>query len=125
MVSLRSHLARITQRRSARRCNADRRSALRAARRKHSAVLISLVLLNLLVVQKSFSAETNSLLTSWLAAQTNIQTWSADFVQTRTFKALAQPLTATGHVWFAEPNRFRWELGRPPQTIAVRAAQEM
>src|SRR5262245_23984784 len=51
-------------------------------------------------------------LRSWLAAQTNIQTWSADFVQTRTLKALAQPLTASGHVWFAAPNRFRWELGQ-------------
>jgi outer membrane lipoprotein-sorting protein len=29
-------------------------------------------------------------------------------------------LTATGHVWFAAPNRFRWELGNPPLTIAVR-----
>src|SRR5207247_8789439 len=64
-------------------------------------------------------------LSSWLTAQTNIQSWSADFVQTRTFKSLTQPLTATGHVWFAEPNRFRWELGHPPQTIAVRATTEM
>src|SRR5262249_11440683 len=36
-----------------------------------------------------------------------------------------RPLTASGHVWFAAPNRFRWELGNPPQTIAVRAAQEL
>jgi len=72
-----------------------------------------------------FGAQPNSLLHSWLAAQTNIQTWSADVIQTRTLKALAQPLTATGHVWFAAPNRFRWELGNPPQTIAVRSTNEM
>ncbi|PYJ05911.1 MAG: hypothetical protein DME25_07560 [Verrucomicrobia bacterium] len=71
------------------------------------------------------AAETNSLLASWFAAQPNIQTWSADFIQTRTFKSLTQPLLATGHVWFAEPNRFRWELGHPPQTIAVREPKEM
>jgi outer membrane lipoprotein-sorting protein len=59
------------------------------------------------------------------AAQTHIQTWSAEFVQTRRLKALTQPLNATGRVWFAAPNRFRWELGQPPQTIAVRNAQEM
>jgi outer membrane lipoprotein-sorting protein len=41
------------------------------------------------------------------------------------FKSLTQPLTASGHVWFQEPNRFRWELGHPPQTIAVRASDEM
>jgi outer membrane lipoprotein-sorting protein len=62
---------------------------------------------------------------SWLAAQTNIQTWSAEFVQTRVLKSLTQPLTASGHVWFAAPNRFRWELGNPAQTIAVRAPTEL
>ena len=70
-------------------------------------------------------AADHPLVASWLSAQTNIQSWSADFTQTRTFKSLAQPLTATGHVWFAEPNRFRWELGKPAQTIAVRATNEM
>lgn len=71
------------------------------------------------------ATETNALLTSWFAAQTNIQTWSANFTQTRKLKSLTQPLTATGHVVFAAPNRFRWELGQPPQTIAVRGADEM
>jgi outer membrane lipoprotein-sorting protein len=61
----------------------------------------------------------------WLAAQTNLQTWAADFTQTRTFKTLTQPLQETGHVWFARPNRFRWELGSPPKTIAVRGTNEL
>ena len=65
------------------------------------------------------------LLSSWFTVQTNLQTWSADFIQTRTFKSLTQPLVATGQVWFAEPNRFRWELGRPAQTIAVRAPDDL
>jgi len=73
----------------------------------------------------AFAAEMNPLLTKWLNTQTNIQTWSADFTQTRTLKSLAQPLTATGRVWFAAPNRFRWELGQPPRTIAVRSGDEM
>jgi outer membrane lipoprotein-sorting protein len=73
----------------------------------------------------SAQAQTNSLLISWLSAQTNFQTWSADFVQTRTLKSLTQPLTAKGRVWFAEPNLFRWELGSPPQTIAVREPDQM
>jgi outer membrane lipoprotein-sorting protein len=61
----------------------------------------------------------------WLAAQTNILSWAADFTQTRTLKSLVQPLTATGHVWFSAPNQFRWELGQPAQTIAVRAADSL
>jgi len=40
-------------------------------------------------------------------------------------KSLTRPLTASGHLCFAEPNRFRWELGSPPQTIAIRKADEM
>ena len=71
------------------------------------------------------AAELSPVLASWLAGQTNIQSWSSDFVQTRRLKSLTQPLTALGHMWFAAPNRFRWELGQPAQTIAVRAPGEL
>src|SRR5215469_8397899 len=69
--------------------------------------------------------ELNPAVDAWLAAQTSIQTWSADFMQTRKLKSLAQPLTKKGHLWFAAPDRFRWELGHPAQTIAVRSADQM
>ncbi|MHB8520949.1 MAG: LolA family protein [Limisphaerales bacterium] len=71
------------------------------------------------------AADTNAVLNSWLSAQTNLHTWTADFTQTRMLKALTQPLVATGHVWFATPNRFRWELGNPAQTIALRQPDQM
>jgi outer membrane lipoprotein-sorting protein len=74
---------------------------------------------------KAQTPQSDALITAWLNAQTNLQTWSADFIQVRTLKSLAQPLTATGHVWFAAPNRFRWELGNPPKTIAVREADQL
>lgn len=67
--------------------------------------------------------ELNPKVLSWLDKQTKIQTWTADFVQTRRMKSLTQPLTAKGKVWFASPNSFRWELGDPPKTIAVRAPE--
>ena len=50
---------------------------------------------------------------------------SADFTQTRNFKALTQPLTARGRIWFVAPDRFRWELGQPAQTIALRQTNQM
>jgi outer membrane lipoprotein-sorting protein len=56
---------------------------------------------------------------SWLAAQGKIRAWSADLVQTRTLQSLAEPLTASGRLWFEAPGRFHWELGRPPQSIAI------
>jgi len=63
-------------------------------------------------------ADTNDVLNSWFAAQTNLQSWSADFVQTRTLKTLTQPLVTSGHVWFAAPDSFHWEIGKPARTIA-------
>ena len=69
--------------------------------------------------------QTNFVLDAWFAAQKNLHTWSADFVQTRALKTLTQPLIAKGHIAFAMPNDFRWELGQPAQTIALRHDDEM
>jgi outer membrane lipoprotein-sorting protein len=69
--------------------------------------------------------DTNGVISGWLSAQADLKTWEADFTQTRTLRTLKQPLVSTGHVWFAMPNQFRWELGQPAQTIAVRDAQQM
>ena len=80
----------------------------------------------------SFAGPTNAqtldskdLLSAWLNAQTNIQTWSADFTQTRTLKSLTQPLTASGHVWFDAPNKFHWEIKVPTESLAVRQTDQM
>src|SRR5439155_1770429 len=91
---------------------------------RNRAVLCMILALCSLATQ-AHAGNSDSLLAAWLGAQTNIHAWAADFIQTRMFKSLTEPLTATGHVWFAEPNRFRWELGHPPQTIAVREPKEM
>jgi len=71
------------------------------------------------------SAAGADLLDRWFAAQSDLKTWSANLTQTRTLKALKDPLTAEGRVWFAAPNRFRWELGDPAQTIAVREPEAL
>ena len=70
------------------------------------------------------SAKLEGLFEHWFAVQTNLQSWSADFTQTRALKVLAQPLVATGKVWVA-PSRFRWELGEPAQTIALRQPDQL
>jgi outer membrane lipoprotein-sorting protein len=69
--------------------------------------------------------ESAALLDRWCAAQTNLLTWSADVQQTRALQMLSQPLVVTGRVWVALPNRFRWELGQPPQTIALRQPDQL
>ena len=60
-----------------------------------------------------------------METQAKIRTWKADFVQTRSLKSLTHPLSSPGHVWFKAPNLFRWELGTPPRTIAVRSPKEL
>jgi outer membrane lipoprotein-sorting protein len=71
------------------------------------------------------NAQTGDLLDRWIAAQTNLQTLSADLIQTRSLKTLAQPLVSTGKVWMAGPGHFRWELGQPAQTIALRQPDQL
>ncbi|HVK57599.1 MAG TPA: outer membrane lipoprotein carrier protein LolA [Candidatus Kapabacteria bacterium] len=72
-----------------------------------------------LICVNTLGADPNVVISGWLAHQTNVQTWTADFTQTRSLIALAQPLVSTGQVWFTAPQNFRWELGRD-QTIAIR-----
>jgi outer membrane lipoprotein-sorting protein len=86
---------------------------------------VCLLFMGIALANTTKATELNPVVVSWLAAQTNIQSWSADFAQTRALKSLTQPLTAKGHVWFAAPNRFRWELGDPAQTIAVRGSNDL
>ncbi len=71
------------------------------------------------------AAEPSPMLQKFLSAQTNLTTWSADLTQIRKFKALAQPQKTSGRVWFSAPQKFRWEIGVPAQTIAVRGGDEM
>jgi outer membrane lipoprotein-sorting protein len=121
MVPIYSYLAEVNI--EHRTSNIERRSEARA--RGFRFVVVVFTLLLALSAFRTDAAETNSTLSTWIAAQAKIHTWSADVVQTRTLKSLTQPLTANGHVWFEAPNRFRWELGSPPQTIAVRGPEEM
>ncbi len=85
------------------------------------------VLLGFLLVGNSAvkAADTSALLDQWFAAQTNVHTWTADAVQTRSIKTFSQPLVSTGKVWVVVPDHFRWELGQPPQTIAVRQPDQL
>ena len=66
------------------------------------------------------AGEPSPVLETWFSAQTNLHSFTADVIQTRTLKVLSQPLVSTGKVWVVIPNRFRWEIGQPAQTIALR-----
>ena len=78
-----------------------------------------------LVLLISSAAFGSTNIVPFLEAQASLKSWTADFVQTRTLKSLKQPLTTPGHLYFVAPNVFRWELGDPTQTIAVRRSNEV
>ncbi len=82
-----------------------------------------LTLATALLASTALGASTN--LQQWFAAQADIRTWSAGFTQTRTLKTLTKPLVSEGQLWFTAPNWFRWELGSPAQTIAVRQGNQV
>jgi len=93
-----------------------------------SAVKCCLFMITGLLCCLAFSARATqdmALLDAWLARQVAVKDWTADVIQTRKIKALVHPLQAQGHVWFRQPNQFRWQLGTPPRTIAVRTQQEL
>lgn len=74
----------------------------------------------------TWSAEQpDDFLTAWLESHKSLKSWSAEFTQTRTLRVLKEPLRTPGRLWFEAPDRFRWELGTPPQTIALRRTNEM
>ena len=81
--------------------------------------------LSLLFAAPLHAQDTNALLNAWLESQKELRSWSADLTQTRTLKALAAPLKAEGRVWFQTPDRFRWELGQPAKTAAVRQGNDL
>ena len=66
-----------------------------------------------------------ALLDRWISGQTNLRTWTADCTQTRLLKVLSQPLVSNGKVWVRAPDRFRWEVGQPAQTIALRQPDQL
>ena len=86
---------------------------------------VSIIILTGACANLLHAADATPAAAAWLSHQTNVHTWMANVTQTRTLKSLVQPLTATGRVWFAAPRQFRWELGDPPQTIAVRQPHQM
>lgn len=72
----------------------------------------------------SHAADYDAQFNKWFEVQTNLQSWSGDFTQTRTLTVLNQPLISTGKVW-VKPGEFRWELGQPVQTILLREPNQL
>jgi outer membrane lipoprotein-sorting protein len=91
----------------------------------HTVLTACLLLFLILPEVQAGTDSSEEFLNQWLAQQAQVKTWSADVVQIRKLKSLVRPLKSRGQVWFEQPNRFRWQLGDPPRTIAVRKEEEL
>lgn len=78
----------------------------------------------LLLASLTLAAAADPQYDKWMEVQTNLQSWTGDFTQTRSLKVLAQPLVSAGKVWVT-PDKFRWDLGQPPQSTVLRLPDEL
>ncbi len=66
-----------------------------------------------------------SALESWIARQQNVRTLHGEFTQTRRLPTLRIPSRTPGKIWFEKNGPFRFQLGEPPETIALRRGDQL
>jgi len=84
-----------------------------------------LPLLCLLCALPALAAEPPDLapIRKWIAKQDDLHTVQADFTQTRSLRALRDPIATPGHIWFSAPDSLRWEIGNPAKTVVIRKGE--
>ncbi len=80
---------------------------------------MKLLLLTALLLSIGLAAAQDATLDSWLAKQAGITSLDARFTQERKLPALKNPTSTRGRVCFVKPDRVRWQLGDPFETLAV------
>ncbi len=61
----------------------------------------------------------------WINHQCSVRSVTAKFKQERRIKALKKPIINEGQLWFKSPDLFRWELGRPVESLAINRNGEL
>ncbi len=61
----------------------------------------------------------DAVLNGWLERQATITSLDAGFTQERKLPSLKEPVSTPGRITFAKPDKIRWQLGEPMQTLAV------
>ena len=61
----------------------------------------------------------DAVLKSWLEHQSKVTSLDATFTQERKLPALKKPVVTPGRISFQRPDKIRWQLGEPTQTLAV------
>lgn len=61
----------------------------------------------------------NAPLETWLKRQVSITTLDSTFTQERKLPALKEPVVTNGRLCFSKPDKVRWQLGEPFETLVV------
>jgi outer membrane lipoprotein-sorting protein len=86
--------------------------------------IVGLFFCLLFIYAAAQAADYDAQFNKWFEVQTNLQSWSGEFTQTRTLTVLNQPLVSPGKVW-VKRGEFRWELGKPVQTVVLRTPDQL
>lgn len=70
-------------------------------------------------------AHADEVLDGWLDRQATVTSLDSTFTQQRKLPSLKEPVTTPGRISFAKPDKFRWQLGEPMQTLAVSDGQTL
>ncbi|MFV0338147.1 MAG: LolA family protein [Chthoniobacterales bacterium] len=85
-------------------------------------LLLALPIITLFAFDKAFAEEAKKRVVNmqpvkeWIDARRNLQSLSADVVQSRSLKTLRKPLIKNGRFYFKSPNHFLWEIGSNSNT---------
>jgi len=65
------------------------------------------------------AAPDTTVLDAWLKRQTSVTSLEASFTQERKLPSLKSPVSTPGKLMMQRPDKLRWELGNPIETLAV------
>jgi outer membrane lipoprotein-sorting protein len=71
------------------------------------------------VFKRAGTARAAEVLKQFDAARRQSATFSADVVETKYLSILKEPVVSRGHVDFAAPGKFRWELREPSRSLTI------
>lgn len=60
-----------------------------------------------------------AVLDAWLKRQASVRSLDTAFIQERKLPSLKNPVTTPGRLSFSKPDKVRWQLGEPAETLAI------
>lgn len=72
-----------------------------------------------ILLSVSVAKADNAKLDAWLQRQATIRSLEVDFTQERKLPALKNPVITPGKLSFTMPDKVRWQLGEPAETLAM------